>query len=432
MPKLSETQDRLIEIVAPCAVFCADPSREPFAAIRRPAGALDGRSFFRRRGRLDLCVLWGLLSHGASRLLDNHLSERGRRARGLPLPLSAALGMDHAPRCDVDKFRYISWHHGNCERTDDVRVLLSGVKNGAGYDDTNGIHGSDAVSCLCFGLSRHKASVKRKSATDNRFVLGPAWHRARPRRTPLGGGAAMALAAAIKLYPVIFALLWLAAGRKQSVVRFAILGGALGLVSLAVGGWPQHAAFLSELHAISSSAVITFPNVTMDSLLAVLLIDPASTELITTEATGGKTSWRIFAKPALWQGMNVIVQLTTISLLTVFSIRTRLADPLVWPVIFVALAWVLPLSWLYHYLTAFAFLPALVARLGWKRGIYAMSVPALVTSTAFFVLTLSLPAVKTLAYPVMGGAMVWMGLVFLWATRQSAWKPPLRTTSQRL
>jgi alpha-1,2-mannosyltransferase len=242
----------------------------------------------------------------------------------------------------------------------------------------------------------------------------------------------MALAAAIKLYPVIFALLWLAAGRKQSVVRFAILGGALGLVSLAVGGWPQHAAFLSELHAISSSAVITFPNVTMDSLLAVLLIDPASTELITTEATGGKTSWRIFAKPALWQGMNVIVQLTTISLLTVFSIRTRLADPLVWPVIFVALAWVLPLSWLYHYLTAFAFLPALVARLGWKRGIYAMSVPALVTSTAFFVLTLSLPAGKIIAYSVMSGAMVWMGLVLLWTIRQSAWKPPLRTTSQPL
>jgi hypothetical protein len=132
----------------------------------------------------------------------------------------------------VDKFRYISWHHGNCERTDDVRVLLSGVKNGAGYDDTNGIHGSDAVSCLCFGLSRHKASVKRKSATDNRFVLGPAWHRARPRRTPLGGGAAMALAAAIKLYPVIFALLWLAAGRKQSVVDSRFLVVPLGLSRL--------------------------------------------------------------------------------------------------------------------------------------------------------------------------------------------------------
>jgi hypothetical protein len=118
-----------------------------------------------------------------------------------------------------------------------VRVLLSGVKNGAGYDDTNGIHGSDAVSCLCFGLSRHKTSVKRKSATDNRFVLGP-----------------------------------------------------------------------------------------------------ASTERITTKATGGETSWRIFAKPALWQGMNVIVQLTPISLLTVFAIRNRLADPLVWPASFVALA----------------------------------------------------------------------------------------------
>lgn len=226
-------------------LFCADPSREPLAAIRRPADALDGRSFFRRRGKLDLCVLWGLLSHGASRPLNNHLSERGRRARGLPLHLSAALGMDHGPRCDVDKFRYISWHHGNCERTDDVRVLLSGVKNGAGYHDTNGIHGSDAVSCLCFGLSRHKASVKRKSATDNRFVLGPAWHRARPRRTPWAGAAAMALAAAIKKVVPRDLCSALACGGTQTICGWVRYFWWCPWACLACGGWMASARHIS-------------------------------------------------------------------------------------------------------------------------------------------------------------------------------------------
>jgi len=249
---------------------------------------------------------------------------------------------------------------------------------------------------------------------------------------PWAGGAAMALAAAIKLYPVIFAILWLASGRKHSVTAFAVVGCGLGLLSLFVGGWDQHIAFLSEVRAISSSAVITFPNVTMDSLLAVLLIDRASTELITTEITGGESSWRIYAKPVLWQMANTILYITVIAALIVYAIRTKLADPLVWPVIFVALAWVLPLSWLYHYLPAFAFLPALIARLGWKHGAYAMSVPVLVTSTAFLVFILSLPAGRIIAYPIMSGAMIWIALAFLLAMRRSSHEPPLRAPAQPL
>ncbi len=249
---------------------------------------------------------------------------------------------------------------------------------------------------------------------------------------PWAGGAVMALAAAIKLYPVIFAVLWLAAGRKQTVFSFAIFGTALGLASLIVAGWPLHAAFLSEVRAISSTALVTFANVTMDTLIAVILIGPEAAEIVTTQITGGETSWLIFTKSALWQGIDLVVQLTTVGLLIVLALKSRLSDPLVWPVIFISLAWVLPLSWLYHYLTAFVFLPALIARLGSKRGIYAMSVPVVVTSTTFLILVQSLPAGQTFAYPLMSGAMIWMALAFLWAKRQSAPKPPLYPPPQPL
>ena len=58
------------------------------------------------------------------------------------------------------------------------------------------------------------------------------------RGGPVAGGAVMALAAAIKLYPVLYALGWLIAGRWRTVLAFALIGGGLGLASLAVAGWP--------------------------------------------------------------------------------------------------------------------------------------------------------------------------------------------------
>jgi hypothetical protein len=239
------------------------------------------------------------------------------------------------------------------------------------------------------------------------------------------GGAAMALAAALKLYPVIFALLWLAAGQKKSFAAFTIAGGTLGIASLAVGGLDLHIAFLSEVRSISASAILIYPNVTLDSLLGILLIDPGNTETISTAMTGGENAWRVYAKPEIWKVANTVTQIFLLIGLMIYARRTSLTDPLVWPVVIVTLAWFLPLSWLYHYLPAFAFLPALVARLGWKHGVYAMSVPVIVTSTAFFVLILSLPTAQIIAYPLLSGAIIWTALAFLWATRTSPVKPPL-------
>lgn len=242
---------------------------------------------------------------------------------------------------------------------------------------------------------------------------------------PWAGGAAMGLAAAIKLYPVIFAILWLAAGRRQSVAAFAIFGGALGLLSLFAGGWPLHLVFLTETHAISSSVLITFANVTMETIFAAFFVARENTELVTTLATGGETTWRVFAKPPLWQIVSTLIQITTVAALIFYAIRTKLADPLVWPVIFVVLAWVLPLSWIYHYLTAFVFLPALIDRFGWKKGFYVLYLPVLVTSSGFLAVMLPLDWGRIVVYPIVGLGMVSLAVAFLWATRTSPVKPPL-------
>lgn len=242
---------------------------------------------------------------------------------------------------------------------------------------------------------------------------------------PWAGGAAMGLAAAIKLYPVIFAILWLAAGRKQTVAAFAIFGGALGLLSLLVGGWSLHLVFLTETRAIASSVLITFANVTMESIIAAFFVARENTELVSTFATGGETNWRVFAKPPLWQLVSTLIQITTVAALIVYAKRTKLADPLAWPVIFVALAWVLPLSWIYHYLTAFAFLPALIARFGWIRGFCLLFLPVLVTSSELFAALVLYDWGRTAIYPFVGLGMIWLAIAFLWATRTSPVKPPL-------
>ncbi len=186
---------------------------------------------------------------------------------------------------------------------------------------------------------------------------------------PIIGGAAMALAAAIKLYPLIFALFWLCGGRRATFSSFVITGAALGLTSLAVAGWPMHAAFLHEISAISGTVLTSLAIFSLDPLLAVMLIGTENMASVTTQATGGATGWQVYAKPALWSVISLGVQLVTIAGLGWLAWKTRLKDPLFWPLAFIAIAWVSPLSWLYHYMTAIFFLPALLHRFGTVSGI---------------------------------------------------------------
>ncbi len=195
------------------------------------------------------------------------------------------------------------------------------------------------------------------------------------------GGLAMALAAAIKLYPAIFAIFWLCAGRRTAFASFAISGATLGVISMYVAGWPFHQAFLNEISMISGTVLFSAANFSLDPLVAYLFVDQANMTEISTEITGGKTSWFIYPKPAFWVIASIFVQLVGIAALGIFARRTRLGDPLFWPVAILLVSWLSPLSWLYHYLTAFFFLPALLQRLGVVFGsllVLAVTLPTVI------------------------------------------------------
>ena len=182
------------------------------------------------------------------------------------------------------------------------------------------------------------------------------------------GGAALALAASIKLYPALFALLWLAAGQRRALLGFLGVGGALGLTSLAVAPWSFHAAMFQEYSAISSSYIITRMNYSFAPLIAALSLPPTEMVFVSTEATGGGTDWFAGVKPALLRAFEAGLMLATLAWLLLTARATKMRDPLHWAFAFFAISWVSPLSWVYHYMTFLVFLPILVERLGALKG----------------------------------------------------------------
>lgn len=185
---------------------------------------------------------------------------------------------------------------------------------------------------------------------------------------PKSAGAALALAASIKLYPALFVLFWLVRGDRRPALAFAVTGTGLAGLSLAVAGWPLHAQFLDQMRLISGTALLTFFTYCADSLAAKLFFKDAMTFVpFANGASDG--GWLVMAKPPLWRLLDATALLAVLAGLA--WLARRRDDPLFWPVAIIAIALVSPLSWGYHYLTALAFLPALLDRLGAGRGILA-------------------------------------------------------------
>lgn len=234
-------------------------------------------------------------------------------------------------------------------------------------------------------------------------------------------GAVLALAAAIKLYPAIIALLWLATGRYRAVRAFLLAGGALGLASLALAGWPLHADFLHQIGVIKNSALVTFFTYGIDSSIAQIF---ASDGLVfiagldnapDSELVGG---WTVLAKGALWSNLSTL-GLIVLTVAGAAYLRKAAGNvALVYAAFLVGVALLSPLSWGYHYLPALAFLPTLPLILGPRIGGAAVLA---------VVLPISIPSLEPLSaipfdglFPQIAGtlSMVGLGVILLLASRR--------------
>ena len=83
----------------------------------------------------------------------------------------------------------------------------------------------------------------------------------------LTGGALLGLAAAIKLSPLLYALIFVVNRNWRALAMTLTVSGALALVSILVMGWPLHELFIERLRQINGLIVMTKINWSLESLL---------------------------------------------------------------------------------------------------------------------------------------------------------------------
>jgi alpha-1,2-mannosyltransferase len=234
---------------------------------------------------------------------------------------------------------------------------------------------------------------------------------------PIVGGIAMALAASLKLYPALFALFWLANGERKAPAAFALAGGALGLLSVTTAGWPLHEVFLSDVSAISRTALVTFLSHSIDPTIAMLFFEDQEIvfpSLAVSNPGALREGWAIVEKTALWRALDVALLIGAIAFLIFVARSSKGKDPLFWPMALTLIAVVSPLSWGYHYLPALAFALVLFER---ARPIFAFVYVIMIffpSSLIFLYFKPSSIDWSATVQPMATGAMVFY-VIILWS-----------------
>jgi hypothetical protein len=188
---------------------------------------------------------------------------------------------------------------------------------------------------------------------------------------PRVGGAALALAAAIKLYPLLLVPIWLATGERRASMWFVITGGSLGLLSFLLTGWPLHQMFLAQVSAIGHTVMVTPFTISIESSLAQVFFGDSLQIVHPLDVTTGQPAsngWLILQKPLMWSFFSGGAMIGAITALCFVARRIPKSDALIWPLAISVIALFGSLSWVYYFLPVLAFAPALIQRFGFLRG----------------------------------------------------------------
>ncbi|WP_291337990.1 glycosyltransferase family 87 protein [Albidovulum sp.] len=210
---------------------------------------------------------------------------------------------------------------------------------------------------------------------------------------PVAAGVALALAAAIKLTPAAFVLVFLLDGQRRAVLAFALAGAALGLLSIALAGWPAHQAFLASLALVKGVAFLTAVNtslftaaVALGSTLGHLPMPPVRDPLIVYQQ--GIPLW-----------LSPAITLLALALLAAFA---RVLRPLSGTLrrglgliaVSIIVALLGPLGWLHYYLVPLLLLPGFLALLPLRQAAFLAAFVGLPSLSFVF------PAITVLPWPI--------------------------------
>lgn len=123
------------------------------------------------------------------------------------------------------------------------------------------------VLALGFVIEPLRYALVLGQATPLVFLLVAASMYLGRRDREVAAGVALALAAAIKLTPAVFGLVFLVEGRWRAAA--VSLGAGLGLLglSLAVGGVSMHLDYLANLRALSEGCIVAYNNAGLEGFV---------------------------------------------------------------------------------------------------------------------------------------------------------------------
>jgi hypothetical protein len=177
-------------------------------------------------------------------------------------------------------------------------------------------------------------------------------------------GVLLALAAAIKVYPVLFVIIFVARRDWTALGAFTIAGGALGLTSIALVGWPLHAEYLEMLATLSKSVIVTNFSFSIDAFFAGAFLEAQLVPVLQPSTAADAIGWAAVGKGPVWHLVSSVAQIAGIVGVAILAAR-RPHDPLILPLAVTLFALLSPLSWAYTYLPALVFIGALPFRLGY-------------------------------------------------------------------
>lgn len=180
---------------------------------------------------------------------------------------------------------------------------------------------------------------------------------------PRLAGALMALAAALKIFPVFFAILWLIMRRGREVASFVVVGAGLAGLSVALTGWPLHQAFLHMLGLIGKTAMLMHVNYAFAGVIAQFALVP---DLVPVVAYDPAVSGYLVVAMQPWLAVT-----TKVAMLLAVGVsggllarsKTVAERAALWPFALVLINLCAPLSWAHYYIAAASFLPMLLDRL---------------------------------------------------------------------
>jgi len=213
------------------------------------------------------------------------------------------------------------------------------------------------VGTLTFSIQSVHAIWQGQPTITVGFLILLAFERLGAGR-PVAAGAALALAAAIKLTPALFVLVLLLDRQHRAVAGFAAVGAGLALASVLLTGWPLHLAFLESLARASQAVMLNPINV---SLTPALLALGAALELLPAIDPAAQTT--LLTQPPVWvtavgTGAGLVLLGLALRRISGHARRQRRALGLL--AVSVGLALFGPLGWLHYYVLPLLLLPGLI------------------------------------------------------------------------